>query len=283
MPRVLIVLFLVVVVLGLFGAAVVATRDGDVLVDVAPDDADVDLPPGPVQPEDVAEVRFGMVLRGYRMREVDAVLARLAGELAARDARVAELEQALVEIVEPELEKVEAQLSTAAVSAPDEVPAPVVEAPLPPDPEPADDFGFPEVAAAEAAPEGAVEATDWEPPAAAAWSASPELPPDPVDLWTAPAPEEEPAPADAFVGDASVDATSLDEVPAEEAPAEPAVVETPWVGEAVVEPASAAETVAEPGAAEDAVVEPEPPLGDPGEGVAQEPASSGEDLTRPAD
>lgn len=77
----------------LFVAALVATRDGEILVDVAPDRADLDLPAdGPVRADDLEHVRFGMALRGYRMDEVDALLDRLAAELRERDARLAALE-----------------------------------------------------------------------------------------------------------------------------------------------------------------------------------------------
>ena len=83
-----------------FVAALVATRDGGLLVDAPRDRADHDLPLGaPVTPDDLAAVRFGMALRGYRMAEVDWVLDRLADELdragVERDgllARLAELE-----------------------------------------------------------------------------------------------------------------------------------------------------------------------------------------------
>jgi DivIVA domain-containing protein len=85
-------------------AAAVATHEGDVLVDSPPDDADVVLPDGPLQPEDIGQLRFGMVLRGYRMAEVDRVLSRFAQELAARDARIAELEGAPAVAAPPEPE-----------------------------------------------------------------------------------------------------------------------------------------------------------------------------------
>ena len=42
-----------------------------------------------------AALRFGVALRGYAMDQVDAVLDRLAAELDARDARIAELEAQL--------------------------------------------------------------------------------------------------------------------------------------------------------------------------------------------
>jgi DivIVA domain-containing protein len=89
------VLEILAVLIVLFVAAAVATREGEVLVDAPRDAADLALPGGPVHPEDVARVRFGLTVRGYRMAEVDRVLERLAEELAVRDARVAELESVL--------------------------------------------------------------------------------------------------------------------------------------------------------------------------------------------
>ena len=75
----------------LFIAAVVATRHDEVLIDVLPDAADLDLPAGPVQAEDLATLRFSLAPRGYRMDQVDEVLDRLAAELADRDRRLAEM------------------------------------------------------------------------------------------------------------------------------------------------------------------------------------------------
>ena len=69
----------------LFVAVVVATREGEVLLEAPPDAVDLDLPVGEWLPSDIARVRFGMAIRGYRMAEVDEVLARLTTELAARD------------------------------------------------------------------------------------------------------------------------------------------------------------------------------------------------------
>lgn len=45
--------------------------------------------------DDLQRLRFGVVLRGYAMSQVDDVLDRLSGELAQRDARIAELEARL--------------------------------------------------------------------------------------------------------------------------------------------------------------------------------------------
>ena len=78
----------------LFATAVVATRSDPLLADAPPDRPDTGLPDGPVDAAAVAEVRFSLALRGYRMSEVDDVLARLAEELAERDRRLAELTSA---------------------------------------------------------------------------------------------------------------------------------------------------------------------------------------------
>ena len=100
MRVVLTVLVVVAVLVVLFVAAVVATHESDFLKDAPAATPDLGLPDSAIQPEDVAEVRFGLTARGYRMREVDEVLARLAGELVARDKRIAQLEQAVAELAE---------------------------------------------------------------------------------------------------------------------------------------------------------------------------------------
>lgn len=56
--------------------------------------ADLTLPDGRLTPDDVNGLRFSLGLRGYRMREVDAAIDRLAGELAARDAEIERLRAA---------------------------------------------------------------------------------------------------------------------------------------------------------------------------------------------
>jgi DivIVA domain-containing protein len=66
------------------------------LADVPPDRLDEPLPLSrPVNRGDVDALRLPVAARGYRMRQVDDVLDRLAAELAERDARIAELESAL--------------------------------------------------------------------------------------------------------------------------------------------------------------------------------------------
>ncbi|WP_153393092.1 DivIVA domain-containing protein [Ornithinicoccus halotolerans] len=48
-------------------------------------------PSGSVRAEDLAQARFDLALRGYRMSQVDALLERLQHELAERDAEIARL------------------------------------------------------------------------------------------------------------------------------------------------------------------------------------------------
>lgn len=47
------------------------------------------LLPDHVRPADIGRLRFSVALRGYRMDQVDAVLARLESALAERDAALA--------------------------------------------------------------------------------------------------------------------------------------------------------------------------------------------------
>jgi len=60
-----------------------------------PDRAPLDLPPAALDADDVDGVRFAVGLRGYRMDEVDVVLDRVADDLASRDDRIRQLEEAL--------------------------------------------------------------------------------------------------------------------------------------------------------------------------------------------
>ena len=75
------------------GIAAVAAGRGDGLEPADPDRSPLGaLPNGPVDRAGIEALRFSVAVRGYRMDEVDAVLDRLAAELEARDARIAELE-----------------------------------------------------------------------------------------------------------------------------------------------------------------------------------------------
>lgn len=65
---------------------------GEELAALPPDGTPTGLPAGSIAGDDVRAVRFSLVLRGYRMSEVDWTLHRAADELDALRARVAELE-----------------------------------------------------------------------------------------------------------------------------------------------------------------------------------------------
>jgi DivIVA domain-containing protein len=90
------VVWLVVVFGVLFGIAVLAMGRGGGLRPVDPDRIEPDLPESrALSSRDVELLRLPVGLRGYRMREVDEVLDRLAAELAGRDREIARLEAGL--------------------------------------------------------------------------------------------------------------------------------------------------------------------------------------------
>lgn len=75
----------------LCAAGVVAMGRGDSMAEVEPDRSPLgELPTGDITPEDVRSLRFSVAFRGYRMDEVDAVIERLAAELARRQVRQGE-------------------------------------------------------------------------------------------------------------------------------------------------------------------------------------------------
>ena len=88
----LIVMLLVAAVVFLL-AAVVFGR-GEELAPLAPGSSPTRLPAEDIESADVSQVKFQLVLRGYKMSEVDWVMARLGSEIDSLRARVAELESA---------------------------------------------------------------------------------------------------------------------------------------------------------------------------------------------
>ena len=79
-------LFAVLIVLAMAGVAMVASGRGGPMAPAYDDRLDLALPEGrPLAAEDLRTVRFPLALRGYRMSDVDAVLARLATELEERE------------------------------------------------------------------------------------------------------------------------------------------------------------------------------------------------------
>ena len=86
----LVVMILVAAVVFLL-AAILFGR-GEELPPLPPGASPTRLPESGVTGEDLRAVRFQQVVRGYKMSEVDWVLARVGAELDELRARVAELE-----------------------------------------------------------------------------------------------------------------------------------------------------------------------------------------------
>ena len=128
------------VVVVLFVAAVVATQNDEVLIDVLPDSADLDLPATAIQAEDLVALRFSQAVRGYRMAEVDNVLDRLGTELAVRDRALSSLQAELATARrgngQPPAPAVKPSMTQAAGGLPLTSTAPDPSAPQPLTPEP---------------------------------------------------------------------------------------------------------------------------------------------------
>jgi DivIVA domain-containing protein len=106
----------------LFLLASFAFGRGEEMAPAPPPGVPVELPEGrPVVAEDVHAVRLSVVLRGYRMEEVDWVLDALALELKDRDAIIERLRAELAEKGEPEVSGADrAVVEAAAESVPDD-------------------------------------------------------------------------------------------------------------------------------------------------------------------
>ena len=87
----LVVMILVAAVIYLLASAVFGR--GEELPPLPPGGSPTRLPAGEVDGADVRSVRFQQVLRGYKMSEVDWVLARLSTEIDDLRARLAELDE----------------------------------------------------------------------------------------------------------------------------------------------------------------------------------------------
>lgn len=78
--------FAAIVVLALGGVALVAAGAGSRMGEEYGDQPDALVPAeGPLGADDLSRVRFSVTLRGYRMSEVDALIARLAEEARWRE------------------------------------------------------------------------------------------------------------------------------------------------------------------------------------------------------
>jgi DivIVA domain-containing protein len=80
--------FAVLIVLAMGGVAMLAAGHGEPMTPAYDDRPDALVPANrPVGAADLRKVRFSLALRGYRMAEVDALLARLASEMEGRAPR----------------------------------------------------------------------------------------------------------------------------------------------------------------------------------------------------
>ncbi|PPK70150.1 DivIVA domain-containing protein [Actinokineospora auranticolor] len=95
----LVVMVLVAAVVFLLASLVFGR--GEDLPALPPGASPTRLPSADVTGDDVRKVRFQLVLRGYRMTEVDWVLRQVGGELDRLRARVAELEGERTPVDEP--------------------------------------------------------------------------------------------------------------------------------------------------------------------------------------
>ncbi len=86
----LVVMILVAAVIYLLASAVFGR--GEELAPLPPGASPTRLPAGEVTGADIRTVRFQPVLRGYKMSEVDWVMARLSAELDGLRERLAEIE-----------------------------------------------------------------------------------------------------------------------------------------------------------------------------------------------
>lgn len=78
--------FAVLIVLAMGAIAMLAAGRGEPMAPAYDDRPDAVVPADrPLAGDDLRRVRFSLAFRGYRMSEVDALLERLAGELAERE------------------------------------------------------------------------------------------------------------------------------------------------------------------------------------------------------
>ncbi|MCW2834877.1 MAG: hypothetical protein JWN68_2830 [Nocardioides sp.] len=86
--------FAILVVLAMGGVALVASGRAGSLPEEYDDRPDVRVPAGPLVGDDLRRVRFSLAFRGYRMSEVDTLLARLAEQLDEGSRRASDADEA---------------------------------------------------------------------------------------------------------------------------------------------------------------------------------------------
>ncbi|HZP15668.1 MAG TPA: DivIVA domain-containing protein [Nocardioides sp.] len=83
----------ILVVLTLGGVAAVAAGFGGQMAPAEQDRRPLDLPDGPIGAADLRQVRLNVAVRGYRMDEVDDLLARLADQIEGPPVASADIDQ----------------------------------------------------------------------------------------------------------------------------------------------------------------------------------------------
>lgn len=83
----------ILVVLTLGGVAAVAAGFGGQMAPTDEDRRPVNLPDGPIRAADLRGVRLNVAVRGYRMDEVDALLARLAEQMEGPPVATSDIDQ----------------------------------------------------------------------------------------------------------------------------------------------------------------------------------------------
>jgi DivIVA domain-containing protein len=113
--------WVIVLVAIIGGVAVLAAGRGDAMAEVYDDRPDAALPAGrPLTAEDLRTLRINTGVRGYRMDEVDALLARLQGELLDRE----RADDPRPETVEAEISRADRATTVVAESLPASEPPP---------------------------------------------------------------------------------------------------------------------------------------------------------------
>jgi DivIVA domain-containing protein len=94
--------WVVVIVALAGGVAAVAVGRGGSLSEVYDDRPDAAVPAGrPLTADDLRDVRFSTAVRGYRMDEVDALLARIRADMIARESAPPDEEVRVIDRPEP--------------------------------------------------------------------------------------------------------------------------------------------------------------------------------------
>lgn len=90
---IIVIVVLSVLALGVVLAVIVSRTSLPGVEDAVTTASFAGLPEGPLFRPDLDQVRLDLAFRGYRMDQVDAVLARLGDELTLRDTEIGRLRQ----------------------------------------------------------------------------------------------------------------------------------------------------------------------------------------------